>query len=162
MKKIINELRLRVIRFGLAKRYHNQITLGENFRVRRAFNVTLKRNGHLDIGNDVSFNNGCSINVLGKVSIGNHVMIGEGVKIYDHNHRFRKCAKTFDAQDLSIGSVHIGNNCWIGSNVVVLKDSYISDNCVVGAGCVVSGYIPEWTLLKNNRNYTMETIKGSE
>lgn len=112
----------------------------------------------MKIGNDVSFNNYCSVNALGNVSIGNNVIIGEGVRLYDHNHQFKKNCGTFDAQPMSIGSVVIGNNCWIGSNVTLLKGTHISDNCVIGAGCTISGYVPEWTLVKNTNCYTQETI----
>ena len=34
--------------------------------------------------------------------------------------------------------IKIGNNCWIGSNCVILKGVTIGDNCVIGAGVVLS------------------------
>ncbi|MCH5396488.1 DapH/DapD/GlmU-related protein [Limosilactobacillus fermentum] len=52
---------------------------------------------------------------------------------------------------MSIGEVKIGRNCWIGSNVVILKDSIIGNNCVIGAGCVVSGNIPDGMLMRTNK-----------
>ncbi len=39
-------------------------------------------------------------------------------------------------------SVRIGENCWFGLNVTVLKGSQIGDNVVVGAGSIVSGQFP--------------------
>lgn len=158
MKKIINEFRLICIRTILRVRFGNKIKLGPNFRVRSGFKMLIKRSGNVTIGDDVSFNNSCSVNALGDITIGNHVIFGEGVRLYDHNHRFKKECGTFDEQPMSIGSIVIGNNCWIGSNVVILKGTHISDNCVIGAGCVVSGHIPEWTLIRSSGNYSKEAI----
>lgn len=38
--------------------------------------------------------------------------------------------------------VHIGNNCWFGANVVVCPGVTIGDDCVIGAGSVVTRDIP--------------------
>lgn len=38
--------------------------------------------------------------------------------------------------------VHIGNDCWFGANVTVCPGVTIGDNCVIGAGSVVTRDIP--------------------
>jgi maltose O-acetyltransferase len=38
--------------------------------------------------------------------------------------------------------VHIGNDCWLGANVVVCPGVTIGNNCVIGAGSVVVRDIP--------------------
>ena len=38
--------------------------------------------------------------------------------------------------------VHIGNDCWFGANVVVCPGVTIGDNCVIGAGSVVTRDVP--------------------
>lgn len=43
--------------------------------------------------------------------------------------------------------------CWTGNGVIILKDADISDNCVIGAGCiviVVNGFVPEGSIVKRN------------
>ena len=79
------------------------------------------------------------------------------MKIYDHNHRFREDTPIKE-QGYSNGKVHIGKHCWIGSNVVILKGADISDNCVIGAGCVIDGFVPEGSIVKSSGNYTIEKI----
>lgn len=85
-------------------------------------------------------------------------MFGESVKVYDHNHRFAD-AKPIKEQGFSNGEVHIGNHCWIGSNIVILKGVNIHDNCVIGAGCVVSGDIPEGSIVKRNDAFAIEEVR---
>lgn len=38
--------------------------------------------------------------------------------------------------------VHIGNDCWLCANVTVCPGVTIGDNCVIGAGSVVTRDIP--------------------
>ena len=84
-------------------------------------------------------------------------IFGENVKIYDHNHRFNQL-KELRKQGFSNGSVVIGERCWISSNVTILKGTEIGNNCVIGAGCVISGKIPDDTIVKLNQDLTFEKI----
>ena len=68
------------------------------------------------------------------------------MKIFDNNHKFSK--EEGVSSQLSVGSISIGNHCWIASDVIILKDTHIGDNCVIGAGCIVQGDIPDGTLVK--------------
>jgi acetyltransferase-like isoleucine patch superfamily enzyme len=80
------------------------------------------------------------------------------VKIYDHNHRFNQHIE-IKQQGFSNGSVIIGQHCWMGSNVMILKNTVIGDNCVIGAGTVVSGTIPSNSIVKAGYSLTVEPIK---
>ena len=42
----------------------------------------------------------------------------------------------------SAGKVSIGNNVYIGADVMILKGSKIGDNVIIGAKSLVSGDIP--------------------
>ena len=138
-----------------------KVSFGKGFTFRKGFNLVIGRNGRVEIGDGCFFNNYCSVNCLNSISIGSGTIFGEGVKIYDHNHRFSDFSKTIKEQGYSIGSVRIGNHCWIGTNVVILKGTEIGDNCVIGAGCVVSGKIQSNSILNNPGNYFIEKIEGS-
>lgn len=96
---------------------------------------------------------------LDNVTIGDNSIFGENVKIYDHNHRFNILNKTVKEQGYTKDCISIGNNCWIGSNVVVLKGTKIGNNCVIGAGVTLSGDIPDGTIVKQNKDYLIEPIK---
>lgn len=103
------------------------------------------------------FNNNCSINCLGHVEIGENVMIGEGVKIYDHNHAYsyKESGLHVEKNEFTIGKVIIGNNTWIGSNVTILNNVEIGDNVIIGANCLIYKSIPANTIVKHGENLIM-------
>ena len=89
------------------------------------------------IGNRNYFNRNLMIDACGLVEIGNHNMFGPDVYITDSNHKFGPGLKP-NEQSMDVGRVKIGNCCWIGAKVVILKDVELGDGCVVGAGAVVT------------------------
>lgn len=153
----LKQFRQNLIRLRLKTQFGDRIEIGRDFRVRRRF-TCLIRNAKLSIGDHVSFNNDCSITVLGAVEIGSNTIFGENVRIYDHNHRFRKNEGLTREQPISIGRVTIGSNCWIASNVTILKGASIGDGCVIGAGCVIDCEIPAGSLVRQRQEVSIEPI----
>lgn len=133
----------------------SKLTIAPNTIFRRFANILVMEAGELQIGSQVFFNNSVSINCLGSVKIGNNSLFGENVKIYDHNHVFDSLQKNIAAQGMNIGKVCIGNNCWIGSNVTILKDVVIGDNSIIGAHCLVYKSISANSILKSDGSITM-------
>jgi maltose O-acetyltransferase len=89
------------------------------------------------IGSRNYFNRNLMIDACGLVEIGDHNMFGPDVYITDSNHTFGQGLKP-NEQLMHAGKVKIGNCCWIGAKVVILKDVELGDGCVVGAGAVVT------------------------
>lgn len=149
---------------AVLKTFFYRLVFGSRFRMgkgttfRRDFRIYLETGASLSIGQNCFFNHGCSINVLHRVQIGDGCLFGENVKIYDHNHRFSRKNLPIKAQGFTMGDVVIGNRCWIGSNVVILKGTHIGNGCVIGAGAVIDRDIPAGTLVTSGRELTLETI----
>lgn len=114
--------------------------------------------GRLIIGNNVRFNNYCSINCMERIEIGDNTWFGEGVKIYDHNHKYSDKEKPFVMQGMKTGPIHIGENCWIGSNTVILQNVKIGDNCVIGANNLIYKSVPDNTIIKAQSTNLIEKI----
>ena len=140
--------------------YGNRFSFGRGFTFRKRFNLLVDKNGKLEIGENCFFNNDCSINCLNYISIVAGSIFGEGVRIYDHNHKFSDFSKPIKEQGYSSGSVKIGKHCWIGSNVVILKGAAIGDNCVIGAGCVVTEQINAGSLVKLSKSVLIDKINN--
>lgn len=116
--------------------------------IRKNSTIRVDFDSELTIGEKVFINDNCNINCVNKISIGSYTKIGQNVSIYDHDHNYR--GKTEDR--LIKGEVIIGDNVWIGSNVVILRNTKIGDNAVIAAGSVVKGNIPENTVFMNKRS----------
>lgn len=87
---------------------------------------------------------------IGRVVIGDWTMIGEGARIVSgkRQHGTDDPNVPFQQQPGKFETVHIGRNCWIASNAVVMAD--VGDNCIVGAGAVVSRAFPANKIIAGN------------
>lgn len=79
------------------------------------------------------------------IKIGNHVTVTSGVKFVTHDGGVWVFRDKYPDIDL-IAPIQIGNNVFIGINVVVMPGVIIGDNCVIGAGAVVTKNIPSDTV----------------
>jgi maltose O-acetyltransferase len=72
-------------------------------------------------------------------------MIGPGTLISTVNHPLNPSGRR---RHLGIAKpVNIGNDVWIGGNVVILPGVTIGNNCVVAAGAVVTKDVPDNSLV---------------
>lgn len=116
--------------------------------------------GVLEIGDHVYMNRYCIVSCQESVTIGSGCIFGPGVKIFDNNHKFSKNEGV--SQELNTAPIHIGRNCWIASDVVILKGVTIGDNCLIGAGCVISKDIPTGTMVKQDQQLWTTIIRDKE
>ncbi len=135
----------------------NKVTIGNNASFRNYVHILVKKNATLEIGQHFFMNNFCSINCLESISIGNHTLFGENVKLYDHNHAYQSGPnfKLFHSE-FTKAPIRIGSNCWLASNVTVLKGVTIGDNCIIGAGCVIYKDIPANTTVINHQDLMLK------
>ncbi len=128
------------------------LVIDEGVSFRKFCQVFLHDRAELIIGRNVFFNNYCSISSLGRITIGDGTIFGESVKIYDHNHKYHYSNENsliVDRNEFNIGAVSIGKNCWIGSNVTILKNVEIGDNAIIGANCLIHKSIPANSIVKH-------------
>jgi len=103
-------------------------------------------------------NSGGSIVCRYSISIGDNVIIGENVHLYDHNHCFKDLLKPISQQGYKYGEIMIGNNVWLCSNVIILPNVHIGDNCVIGAGCIISDNVPSNSIVRVNQEQIIQKI----
>lgn len=156
--RIIRRLNI-IIRRIYYRSFSKNIHIGSNLNFRKNFEINATENASVFIGNNVFFNNNCSINTHQRIEIGNNCIFGENVKIYDHNHVFKDASKPIYEQGFKCRDVIIGDNCWFGSNVVVLAGSKIGNHVVVGAGCIISGDIDSNVIVRLAGDLKMEKIR---
>ncbi|MBO9659276.1 MAG: sugar O-acetyltransferase [Chitinophagaceae bacterium] len=103
---------------------------------------------NIHIGADFFSNFNFTVLDEAKVTIGDNVLVGPNVSIYTVNH-----AVNIEKRNAGIEyakTVSIGNNVWIGGNVVILQGVTIGDNSIVGAGSVVTKSVPANVLAAGN------------
>ncbi len=95
------------------------------------------------IGNNVFINIYTYLDDKNIIKIGNNVWIGCYVKIITADH-IKENMEEIDKP------VFIGDFCWIGANVLILPGVKIGNNCIIGAGSVVTKDIPDNSIAVGN------------
>lgn len=136
-----------------------KVKIGSKVNFRDSIHVIVQNDAKLVIEDNVFLNNFCSINCLEFIFIGENTLFGESVKLYDHNHEYERSENVLKVHHSKFtkAPIHIGKNCWLGSNVTVLKGVTIGDNCIIGAGCVIYKDVPANTTVVNNQDLTYKT-----
>lgn len=147
----IHLLNVKIHRFFWKILYGNKVTIGKSMMFRNNFSLRVMENGKINIGDKVFFNNSCSVNAYCSITIGGNTIFGEGVRLYDHNHGYSDINSPIISQGYTVAPIVIGKNCWIGSNVVILKGVNIGDNCIIGAGCIIYKNVPNNTIVINHQ-----------
>ena len=104
---------------------------------------------HVFIGNNTYINYNCCFLDSAKVIIGDHVYMGPNCNIFTPchpiHHELRKEKVTEYALPVTVGS-----HSWIGGDVVITPGVTIGENCVIGAGSVVTKDIPDNSIAVGN------------
>ena len=103
---------------------------------------------NIEIGENFYANFNCVILDNAKVKFGDNVFIAPNCGFYTAGH-------PFDVEQRNSGleyafPITVGNNVWIGGNVVVLPGVTIGDDVVIGAGSVVTKDVPSGVLAAGN------------
>lgn len=118
-----------------------------------SFYSTLLNDGHgskIEIGDNCRIN-GAYIHCQAEIKIGNDCVIASNVNIMDSNGHKTVSLNRTSGRDIP-HKIIIGNNVWVGVNAVILKGSNIGDNSIIGAGCVVKGYVPSNCVVRHDEN----------
>ncbi len=111
--------------------------------------ITFHYGRYTQIGAGFFGNFNLTIQDDGQVTIGEHCNFGPNVTIVTPVHpllpgerRFMWTAAGERTHLCYAKPVRIGNDCWLGASVTVCPGVTIGDNCVIGAGSVVTRDIP--------------------
>ena len=119
---------------------------GENILVESSFQCDYGYN--IFVGENFYMNHNGVILDAAKVEFGDNVFIAPNCGFYTAGH-------PIDIEQRNKGleyakPIKVGDNVWIGGNVVVLPGVTIGNNCVIGAGSVVVKDIPDNSIAVGN------------
>lgn len=155
----------KIIRMPIYIRGRNSIEFGENFATGVGCRLETYGNDKwktkLTFGKNVQINDYCHISAISNVHIGENTLIASKVFISDHNHGNFTSKFDFNIPPtkwvLDNKDVFIGKNCWLGENVIVLPGVKIGNNCVIGAGSVVTKTIEPFSIAVGNPAKVIKT-----
>lgn len=118
-----------------------KIEVGIGVVIGRNATIAVSKKGRFNLGTGASIGEDNHIICHNHISIGNNTLLGPGIMIYDHNHKYL-FETGVDRFHFDVGEVIVGNNSWVGANAVILKGVHIGNNVIIGAGSVVTKDIP--------------------
>lgn len=129
-------------RFLLVLKEHASMKMLGKMSLYSGGKIYINENAQLVLGSGY-INNNVNISCFEKIEIGYNVVISENVTIRDSdNHSI-----VSDVRHIKTQPVIIGNNVWIGLNVVILKGVKIGDGAIIAAGSVVNKDVPANSLV---------------
>ena len=134
-----------------------EIIIGDNVTISRG--VMIRPSSYygkdcgvgLVIGSHSSFGPYCFIGCSGKIVIGENVMFGPKCSLFAENHVFSDINRTIKSQGVNNKGIIVEDDCWIGSNVVILDGVRIGRGSVIGAGTLISKDIPAGSIILDQR-----------
>ena len=119
--------------------------------------ITFHYGVHTSIGDDVFINFNFTVQDDARVTIGDGCNFGPNVTIVTPVHPMlaeeRKALRCTDGAGRRLcwaKPVTVGKRCWICANVVILPGVTIGDDCVIGAGSVVTRDMPPGVFAAGN------------
>ena len=147
-----------------------KLKIGENVTIKSSFLsnlvglysrtivVTRAPGAVIEIGDNVGIS-GSTIYARKGVYIGENTCIGGNCKILDNDFHPTDMEDRIkllhdvhggDSDLIPTREIHIGKNCFLGCNSIILKGTVLGDGCVVGAGAVVSGKFEDNCVIAGN------------
>lgn len=86
------------------------------------------------------------IGSAGFISIGENVIMGQHVGFHPENHNFDRTDVPIRMQGTTRQGITIEDDVWVGSNTIFLDGAHVGRGSVIGAGSIVKGDIPPYSI----------------
>lgn len=141
------------------------VAIGSRVTIAKDFVLSDQNPGHGECPKIV-VGDGCTImyrfqcNAAQSVRIGRNVLVASNVLITDSDHVVEAgdVPATRNAR-LVTQPVSVGDNCWLGQNVVILRGVTVGHDSVVGANSVVTHDIPPCSVVVGNPAHVIRTTR---
>ncbi len=120
---------------------------GNNVNIRPLIKFALGSN--ISIGNYSGIGEKSFIQDIGKIDIGDSVLMGPEVMIFTANHNIKK-NQLIRKQGYSVKNVVIEDDVWIGARSIILPGVKIGKGSVVAAGSIVTKSVEPYSVVGGN------------
>lgn len=125
---------------------NGRVLIGNGSSICR-FSIVQSVGGTIMIGENTCIGDFCSLYGQGGLTIGNNVAIASCVQIVPNQHTFEDPLLPISVQPCKSIGIYIEDDCWIGTNVVILDGVTIGKGAIVGAGSVVTRNVAAYTIV---------------
>jgi len=133
------------------------LSIGSNSNIEGSL-VMEQRGASISVGSRTHVGGGSLLAAAQNIVVGDDVLIAFEALVMDHNsHSVTFRERRRDVQDwidgkkdwsrVAIAPVRISDKAWIGVRAIILKGVTIGEGAIVGAGSLVTGDVPPWTIV---------------
>ncbi|HCG7972811.1 TPA: acyltransferase [Vibrio parahaemolyticus] len=128
----------------------------------RVYFFLLKKNGLKFKGKPRYISPRSKFDLSSQIILGERIVISHNVILLTHDYSITTALRSQGYQmssDLAIRkSINIGSNVFIGMNAILLPGTHIGNNVIIGAGSVVTGSIPDNSVVAGNPACTIRRM----
>ena len=132
--------------------FGNNVTISRGVMIRPSSYYGGDYGKGLVIGDNSSIGPHGYVGCSGKITIGKNVMFGPKCSLFAENHIFSNTRLDIKSQGVAQKGITIEDDCWIGSNCVILDGVRIGKGSVIGAGTLVSKDIAPGSIVMDKRD----------
>tara|TARA_X000001036_G_scaffold397890_1_gene400424 strand:+ start:1325 stop:1861 length:537 start_codon:yes stop_codon:yes gene_type:complete len=97
------------------------------------------------------------------IELGDNLVVSSNVIFLSHDYSYTTALISIDEKPETdvclLGKIIVGNNVFIGMNVMLLPGVTIGNNVIIGAGSIVRGSIPDDSIVSGNPAKVVKDIK---
>lgn len=127
--------------FQRVLRRHSKLDFNVNF-TSTIFESNIEYNNDISTLASFAISGHCYFQAINGIKLGKNFLFAPGVKLISADHDFKNHANAIKEKPIIIG-----DNVWLGANVIILPGVEIGNDCVVGAGSVVTKSFKEENLV---------------
>ncbi len=128
----------------------NNVVIGDRVKIAKRCSIYGGPDNQLELGSDSYVGMNSILNGFrAKLKIGKNVSIAQNVNIMVDSGPNASPAmqRIFPIEE---GPVQIGDNCWLGANVIIMPNVNLGDYCIVAANSYVKKSFPEFSIIGGN------------